>query len=102
MLGKMKKMWANISQNTLSFGNFISIFDKNSGKRSSAPLPWKVSVPYAYGWISLHCLPPLRWIIVKYLACVVDHPPPSILTLNPFFHVQLVSYQRLFLLYLLL
>jgi hypothetical protein len=31
MLGKMKKIWANISQNTLNFGHFIPIFD-NLGK----------------------------------------------------------------------
>ena len=38
MLGKIKKIRADISENRLNSGNFITILHKNSGKRSTAPL----------------------------------------------------------------
>jgi hypothetical protein len=47
MLGKIKKIRADLSENRLNSGNFIIIIHKNSGKLSTAP-PWKASVLYAY------------------------------------------------------
>jgi hypothetical protein len=46
MLGKIKKIRADLSENTLKSGYFITILHKNSGKLSTAP--WKASAPYAY------------------------------------------------------
>jgi hypothetical protein len=46
MLGKIKKIRADLSQNRLNSGNFITILPKNYGKLSTAP--WKASAPYAY------------------------------------------------------
>jgi hypothetical protein len=38
MLRKIKKIRADLSQNRLNSGNFITILQKNSGKLSTAPL----------------------------------------------------------------
>jgi hypothetical protein len=38
MLGKIKKIRADLSENRLNAGNFITILHKNSGKLSTAPL----------------------------------------------------------------
>jgi hypothetical protein len=38
MLGKIKKIRADLSENRLNSGNFITILHKNSGKLSTAPL----------------------------------------------------------------
>jgi hypothetical protein len=37
MLGKIKKIQADLSENRLNSGNFITILHKNSGKLSTAP-----------------------------------------------------------------
>jgi hypothetical protein len=41
MLGKIKKIRANLSENMLKSGYFITILHKNSGKLSIAPPPRK-------------------------------------------------------------
>jgi hypothetical protein len=38
MLGKIKKIRADLSENRLNSGNFITILNKNSDKLSAAPL----------------------------------------------------------------
>jgi hypothetical protein len=38
MLGKIKKIRADLPENRLNSGNFITILHKNSGKLSTAPL----------------------------------------------------------------
>jgi hypothetical protein len=38
MLGKIKRIRADLSENRLNSGNFITILHKNSGKLSTAPL----------------------------------------------------------------
>jgi hypothetical protein len=50
MLGKIKKIRADLSENTLKSGYFIAILHKNSGKLSTPPR--KTSSPYAYGLYS--------------------------------------------------
>jgi hypothetical protein len=50
MLGKIKNILADLSENRLNSGNFMTILHKNSGKLSTAP--WKASAPYAYGFYS--------------------------------------------------
>jgi hypothetical protein len=39
MLGKLKKIRTDLSENRLNSGNFITILHKNSGKLSTALLP---------------------------------------------------------------
>ena len=43
LLGKMKTIWADLSENSLKSGNFIKILQTNLGKLSTTP----TSVPYA-------------------------------------------------------
>jgi hypothetical protein len=47
MLGKITKIRADLSENMLKSGYFITILHKNSGKLSTAP-PRKTSVPFSY------------------------------------------------------
>ena len=49
-LGKIKKIRANLSENMLKSGYFITILRKNSGKLSTAPPPppQKTSAPFSY------------------------------------------------------
>jgi hypothetical protein len=51
MLGKIKKIRADLSQNILNSGNFITIIQSSIKIRAKfQPLPWKASAPYAYGF----------------------------------------------------
>ena len=58
MLGKIRKIQADLSENMLNAGYFIAILHKNSGKLSTAcpPPPRKASAPYAYVLISLRMI----------------------------------------------
>jgi hypothetical protein len=42
-LGKIKKIRADLSENMLKSGHFITILHKNSGKLSTAPSPENIS-----------------------------------------------------------
>jgi hypothetical protein len=44
MLGKIKKIRADLSENSLNSGNFITILHKNLDKLSTAPLPLPESI----------------------------------------------------------
>jgi hypothetical protein len=54
---KIKKIRADLSENRLNSGNFITILHKNSGKLSTAP--WKSSAPYTYENIHMPEMKPL-------------------------------------------
>jgi hypothetical protein len=52
MLGTIKEIPADLLENMLKSGYFITIFHKNSGKLSTAPPPpppQKTSAPFSYG-----------------------------------------------------
>jgi hypothetical protein len=73
MLGKIKNIRADLTENMLNSGYFITILHKNLGKLSN--VPWKASALYAYALLYslLYLFNPLSGSTLPLMSKIVWH-----------------------------